>query len=137
MPTVTSTNPPAYTRIRVGAGLVFAVFGAPAAWLVQLIVGYALASHACYPLSVPLMAPVWSGLWWVLIGVDLAAVLIAGAALLSATRFRRVYRDADPRDLALQRNRFIANWSLLVSALFSIAVVFTIVMLFIEPVCNY
>jgi len=137
MPTVTSSNPPAYTRVRVGAGLVFAVFGAPAAWLLQLIIGYALASHACYPLDVPLMAPVWGGLWWVLIGVDLAAVLIAGAALLSAMRWRRVWRDADPHDLAAQRKRFIANWSLLVSALFSIAVVFTIVMLFIEPVCNY
>lgn len=137
MPTVTSSNPPAYTRVRVGTGLVFAVFGAPVAWLLQLIVGYALASHACYPLDVPLMAPVWGGLWWVLIGVDLAAVLVAGASLLSAMRWRRVWRDADPHDLAAQRNRFIANWSLLVSALFSIAVVFTIVMLFIEPVCNY
>lgn len=137
MPVITPSNPPAYTRIPVGAGLVFAAFGAPTAWLIQLIVGYALASHACYPLSVPLVAPVWGGLWWILIGVDLAAVLVAGAALLSALRFRRAYRDADPRDLALQRNRFIANWSLLVSALFSIAVVFTIVMLFIAPVCNY
>jgi len=137
MPIVTPSNPPANTRYPVGAGLVFAVFGAPAAWLAQLIVGYALASHACYPLDVPLVAPVWGGLWWVLIGIDLAAVLVAGAALLSAMRWRRVYRDADPRDLAAQRNRFIANWSLLVSALFSIAVVFTIVMLFIEPVCNY
>jgi hypothetical protein len=137
MPIVTPTNPPACTRLPVGAGLVFAVFGAPVAWLAQLIVGYALASHACYPLNVPLVAPVWDGLWWMLLGVDLAAALLAIAALLSAMRFRRVYRDAAPRNLAAQRNRFIANWSLLVSALFSIAVVFTIVMLFIEPVCNH
>jgi hypothetical protein len=136
MNVVTPTHPEV-ARLPVGASLTFAVFGAPFAWLLQLFFGYALAAHACYPLSVPLVAPVWPRLWWWLIGIDVAAVVIAGAALLTAWRGHVAWRGVDPRSVGERRNRFIAHWSVLTSALFSIAVVFTIVMLFIEPVCNY
>ena len=137
MNVVTPTNPPEVARLPVGPALTFAVFGAPVAWLLQLIVGYALSAHACYPLDMPLVTPVWPRLWWWLIGIDLAAVLIAGGALLTAWRSHVAWRGVDPRSPGELRNRFIAHWSVLTSALFSIAVVFTIVMLFIQPVCNY
>lgn len=137
MNTVTSTNPPEVARLPVGAALTFAVFGAPAAWALQLVFGYALSAHACYPLDVPLVAPVWPGLWWWLIGIDMGAVIVAGAALFTAWGCHVAWRGVDPRSVGERRNRFIAHWSVLTSTLFSIAVVFTIVMLFIEPVCNY
>ena len=141
MSVVTSTHPsmnrPAVARIPVGFALNFAVFGAPLAWLLQLVFGYALAAHACFPIDVPLVVPVWGSLWWILLGIDLAAVSIAGAALLTALGCRAAWRGVEPQNIAETRNRFIAHWSVLTSTLFSIAVVFTIVMLFIEPVCNY
>jgi hypothetical protein len=137
MNVVTPTNPPEVARLPVGPALTFAVFGAPVAWLLQLIVGYALSAHACYPLSVPLVTPVWPRLWWWLIGIDIAAVVVAGAALLTAWRGHVAWRGVDPRSPGELRNRFIAHWSVLTSSLFSIAVVFTVVMLFIQPVCNY
>jgi hypothetical protein len=137
MNAVTPINPPEVTRLPVGLALTFAVFGAPAAWFLQLWFGYALSAHACFPLDVPLVTPVWPGLWWWLIGIDLGAVIVAGAALFTAWGCHVAWRGVDPRSVGERRNRFIAHWSVLTSALFSIAVVFTIVMLFIEPVCNY
>ncbi len=137
MNVVTPAHPREVARLPVGPALTFAVFGAPVAWLLQLIVGYALSAHACYPLDVPLVAPVWPRLWWWLIGIDMGAVVIAGAALFTAWGCHVAWRGVDPRSPGELRNRFIAHWSVLTSALFSIAVVFTIVMLFIQPVCNY
>lgn len=134
---VTPVNPHVPPRIPVGFALTYAVFGAPAAWLLQLCFGYALAAHACFPIDVPLVTPVWGPLWWILIGIDLAAILLAGGGLLMAWRSHVAWRGVDPRSVGERRNRFIAHWAVLTSALFSIAVVFTIVMLFIEPVCNY
>lgn len=137
MNVVTPTNPPLTARLPVGGALVFAVFGAPTAWLLQLFFGYALAAHACYPIDVPLVTPVWGPLWWILIGIELAAIALAGAGLFTAWSCHAAWRGVDPRNVGERRNRFIAKWALLTSSLFSIAVVFTIVMFFILPVCNY
>lgn len=137
MEEVTYSNPPVDARLPVGFALSFAVFGAPAAWLTQLIVNYALSAHACYPQNIPLKVPVWGPLWWFLLGIDLAAIIVAGAALFAAMGQWQVWRGAATGHIGERRNRYIAKWALLTSALFSIAVVFTIVMLFIEPVCNY
>lgn len=137
MNVVTPTHPREVARLPVGPALTFAAFGAPVAWLLQLIVGYALSAHACYPLDVPLVAPVWPRLWWWLIGIDMGAVVIAGAALFTAWGCHVAWRGVEPRSPGELRNRFIAHWSVLTSLLFLIAVLFTIVMVFIEPVCNY
>lgn len=141
MSVVTSTDtpitPPAVTRIPVGFTLNFALFGAPLAWSLQLVSGYALSAHACFPIDVPLVVPVWGSLWWILLGIDLAAISIAGAALLTAFGCRAAWRGVEPQIVGEARNRFIAHWSVLTSLLFLIAVLFTIVMVFIEPVCNY
>jgi hypothetical protein len=137
MRAVTRPNPHVPARIPVGWALTFAVFGAPLAWMLQLCFGYALAAHACFPIDVPLATPVWPRLWWVLVGIDLVALAIAGAGLFTAWSCHVAWRGVDPRDVGERRNRFIAQWSVLTSLLFSIAVVFTIVMVFIEPVCQY
>ena len=137
MSAVTPTNSAAMIRVPVGFTLNFALFGAPLAWSLQLASGYALSAHACFPADIPLVAPVWGSLWWILLGIDFAAVSISAAALLTAFGCRAAWRGTMPQNAGERRNRFLAHWSVLVSALFSIAVVFTILMLFIEPVCNY
>lgn len=137
MAEVTYSNPPEHARLPVGFVLAFAVYGAPVAWLMQLIVNYALSAHACYPINIPLMTPVWGPLWWILIGIDMAAMIVAGGAFFVALGQWRAWRGASMSHIGERRNRYIAQWAVLTSALFSIAVVFTIVMLFIEPVCNW
>ncbi|HEY9111143.1 MAG TPA: hypothetical protein VIM92_05135 [Rhodanobacteraceae bacterium] len=136
MQEVTYSNPPQDARLPVGPALTFAVFGAPAAWALQLGVNYALSAHACYPMDIPLLTPVWGPLWWILIGIDMAAIIVSGGSFLVALGQWRRWRGASLRHVGERRNRHIAQWAVLTSALFSLAVIFTIVMLFIEPVCN-
>ncbi|HET8701944.1 MAG TPA: hypothetical protein VFL97_09790 [Nitrococcus sp.] len=136
MATTTSTQPPAPAPIPVGFALGYAVFGAPAAWSLQLLTGYALASHACYPNSIPLSQPIWSFLWWVLIGVDFAALIAAGLAGWLAVAKWRIYRYAGWSQIGERRNRFLAQWALMTSILFSMVIIFTIIMLFIVPACD-
>jgi hypothetical protein len=137
MPVATNPNAPADARLPVGFALNYAVFAAPLAWMTQLVFNYALAAHACFPHDIPLQAPVWGGLFWVLIAIDLIAVAIAGLGFVMALGQWTAWRGADMRHVGQRRNRYIAQWAILTSALFSIAIVFTIVMVFIEPVCNY
>lgn len=137
MEEVTYSTPPEDARLPVGFALAFAVFGAPIAWALQLVLNYALSAHACFPINIPLMTPVWGGLFWMLIGIDMAAMIVAGGAFLVALGQWRAWRGASRANIGERRNRYIAQWAILISTLFSIAVIFTIVMLFIEPVCNY
>lgn len=130
------THPPAPAHLRVGFALGYAVLGAPAAWALQLMINYALASHACYPNDIPLSQPIWGFLWWALLGVDLIAIVAAGLAGFLALAKWREYRHIDEYRVGERRNQFLARWGLLTSSLFSIAVIFTIVMLFILPVCD-
>ncbi|MGH8125409.1 MAG: hypothetical protein ACREPK_06145 [Rhodanobacteraceae bacterium] len=133
----TYINPPPQRRFPVGLALAFAIFAAPLAWALQLVANYSLSAHACYPIDIPLMTPVWGSLWWILIGIDMTAIIVAGGAFFTAIGQWRLWRDASRDHIGERRNRFLAKWAMMVSALFSIAVIFTIVMLFIEPLCNY
>lgn len=137
MPVVTNPNAPADARLPVGFALNYAVFAAPLAWMTQLVFNYALAAHACFPHEIPLAVPVWGGLFWVLVAIDLFAIVIAGLAVFTASGQWVAWRGADLRHVGQRRNRYIAQWAILTSVLFTIAILFTIVMVFIEPVCNY
>ncbi|HEX6612381.1 MAG TPA: hypothetical protein VF022_00755 [Rhodanobacteraceae bacterium] len=137
MPFVTNPNAPADARLPVGFALNYAVFAAPLAWMAQLVFNYALSAHACFPHDLPLAVPVWGGLFWVVLGIDLFAIVLAGLGFLAALGQWKAWRGADLRHVGQRRNRYIAQWAILTSTLFSIAILFTIVMVFIEPVCNY
>lgn len=134
--TPTSGEPHTPERVPVGFALGYAVLGAPAAWALQLLIGYALAAHACYPNDIPLARPIWGFLWWVLIGVDLIAIIAAGVGGFLALVKWRDWRYADATKVGERRNQYLSRWALLTTTLFSIAIVFTIVMLFIEPICD-
>jgi len=137
MPVVTNPNAPPDARLPVGFTLNYATFAAPLAWMAQLVFNYALAAHACFPHEIPLQSPVWGGLFWILLGIDLVAIVVAGLAFVTAIGQWIAWRGADLRHAGQRRNRYIAQWAILTSTLFTIAILFTLVMVFIEPVCNY
>src|SRR6185503_3538997 len=106
----------------------FGLFGAPAAWALQLIANYAIVAHACYPATVPLAHPVIASAHELAIAISFACLLVAVSALLAARGSVRQTSDvgrstpADTRDARPGRTHFMAVAGLIVSVLFTFAV---------------
>src|SRR4029079_11575851 len=76
---------PAPHRERVNPWAVwFGLLGAPLAWAAQLLINSALGAHGCYPHDVPLAVPLWADVREVMLGVEVVALLVGVAALVSA-----------------------------------------------------
>lgn len=138
-----SIDHPAPQRNRVGlAALFFGLGAAPFAWNMQLLIGTALSGHACYPRDVPLALPIWSGLWWLLLAIDVAGVVLAIAGGLVSWRSWRLTHDEASGsahhllDAGEGRTRFIAMFGILTSCLFTVGLVFASAALFVVPLCR-
>jgi hypothetical protein len=120
----------------------FGVFGAPFAWALQLIVDYAIVAHACFPDGVPLSRPVFGGARAVSLGVSAVCLAIAIAAILVARRSLRLTSRAagDSRQQVLGtgqgRARFMAMAGLIVSILFTFAVLMAALPLLTRSACG-
>jgi hypothetical protein len=112
--------------------LVFGLVGGPAAWFIQLLVSSGLGQEACYPKAVPLSAPAFAGLATVLPVMEVAAILVALAAALTAYvcwRRSRGERAGDGHslvDIGEGRSRFMAMAGILTSLGFAGAILFTL-----------
>ena len=104
----------------------FGIFGAPAGWAVQLIVDYAIVAHACYPARVPLADPVIGAARGISFGV--ACVCLA-VAVLAATHSASEGASAG-------RVRFMATAGLIVSVLFTFAIVMAALPLITRSACG-
>lgn len=105
----------------------------PAAWILQLVIDYGLASHACFPRETPYLGglpapgagePVW------LVGVNLACLCLAvGGTLVSHRNWRRTRAEkhggaAAVLDVGEGRTRFLATCGILAGAAFALAILF-------------
>jgi hypothetical protein len=123
---------PAPRQHRVSlTALWFGLFGAPAAWAIQLITDYALLAHFCYPRDTPLASPTFSGVRLVALLVSAGLLVVGVAALLVALRsWRRTRRETsgtasgeqqqqrEAADIGEGRTRFMALAGILVSGIF-------------------
>jgi hypothetical protein len=123
------------------AALWFGLFGAPAAWSLQLLVSYALVAHGCYPRSVPLTAPLVGGVRTIALVASLAALAVGLAAGATAWRSWRAscHEHRGDHSALLEigegRTRFMALAGMLVAAVFLLAIVMNAVPLFLVPAC--
>jgi len=112
--------------------LVFGLVGGPAAWFIQLLVSFGLGQEACYPKAVPLSAPAFGGLATALPVMEVAAILIALAAAITAyicwrrSRGERAGGGHRLVDIGEGRSRFMAMAGILTSLGFAGAIVFTL-----------
>jgi membrane protein implicated in regulation of membrane protease activity len=134
---------PAPQRDRVGlTALLFGIAAPPIAWSAQLLLSVALSGYACYPRNRFLAAPLWGGLWSILLAISVAGIVLAIIAGLVAWRSWRRTRDERPGsahhllDRGDGRTRFMAMCGILASTLFLVALVFGIAALYLVPLCG-
>jgi len=111
----------------------FGLWGAPAAWSVQLLIDYPVAAHACYPHRVPLTGPTGGALQPITAIVALAALVVALAAMTVSARSGRTAGDATGNSdmqeeersgpQPLSRVRFMSAAGLMTSTLFAFGIV--------------
>lgn len=135
----THAEHPAPHRHRVGLlALAFGIVGAPLAWNIELLVGVALSGHQCYPRYMPLAIPLWTGTWGFLLTMSLVALALG--ILAGLVSWRSWNRTHDEKPSSAQggdgRTRFMALCGLLSSGLFLVALVFTILVVFMVPLCT-
>lgn len=133
---------PAPHRERVNPWAVwFGLLGAPLAWGAQLLINSALGAHGCYPHDVPLAVPVWSDMRQVMLGVEVAAILVCAAALLSAWfTWRRARHEKQGSghhvvEAGDGRTRFMAMAGLMTSLLFLAGAGFACINVILVPAC--
>ena len=134
---------PAPHRDRVSPWAVwFGLLGAPLAWGAQLLINSTLGAHGCYPHDVPLAMPIWGAMREVMLGVELAAILVCVAALLSAWfawhRARHEKQGSGQRVVegGDGRTRFMAMSGLMTSLLFLIGAGFACINVILVPACG-
>jgi len=140
------STPPRY-RSRVGLTILLVALAlGPIAWIAQLLIVYAVASHACFPDGAPLLLGARVGFWWVLLLINLIGIGLAVIAGLASMRNYRVSQAAsfgergdtrgwELRDRIEGRTQFLAGWGGLCGLMFFIGAIADLVALIVVPPC--
>ncbi len=126
---------------RVSLALAYALFAAPAIWLLMWSVGYGVASEACYPGDSPLLRPAFGPVNVIGLGLLLVTVAVSLGGVVTGWRIWRRTREEHRgnhehlMEIGEGRTRFLALCGLLASGLFALATVFELWALLILPPC--
>lgn len=133
---------PSPHRAKVSVFLLFAGFVIPpAAWTIQLLVGFGISSNACPLTSTPDPHPGFSGEATLLIVLQFGCMLAAVASgLMSWQQWRRVRlekKDSEHSHLTIGegRTRFIAISATLSAGVFTVAILFNMLEPLLIPLC--
>lgn len=121
--------------------LLFGVAAAPLFWTGQVLLGYGVTAHACYPGDHPVTPGFRDQLIGIMMVFDLVALAACAAgALVSWRAWRTVARGRGVHHTLHTgegRDRFLALWGLLSSLWFFLAILFnTIASLTVTPCLN-
>lgn len=121
--------------------LLVALLLAPLVWALQILASYGLTSLACFPRYAPLEGTQVPGMSAIVLVGSLVALALAGVALWAAlTAWRRTRGEGSggrdgAADVGEGRTRFLALCGLIVSALFSAAIVWEAIVAIFLPHC--
>jgi hypothetical protein len=121
------TGPAPETREPRFLWLLFGCSAAPLVWLGQLMLGYAVTAHVCYPGDHPISPAMTGPLFAALIGFDVIALAACAAGALVSWRGWQRVRSG--------RNRFLALWGLMSSLWFFAAILFNVIASVMVPPC--
>jgi hypothetical protein len=126
--------------------LLYGLLVPPLIWAAQLYLNFGMASHACYPNEAPRTSflPGWDRIWTVLLAVNLLCAAICAIGLLaSGYSWRRLRGDRDFAEeaggaahLSDGRLRSFAVCGLMVSGLFTVAILFNTLYLWALSTCS-
>jgi MFS family permease len=113
---------PAPKRGEVRPSLVLAgIVAAPLAWIIQICICEALASHACFPTEHPLSAPELTALLRIIAAVSAGSFVVGSLGLVAAwtswRAARNEYADSDGPNSAGLRERKRVHFLALVGVL--------------------
>lgn len=139
-----ASQPVSPRRKLMAACAIAGLFGTPGVWLLQVIVSEVLSASACYGVTAPRAAPLWSGFDGWIFAISIVAVVLsapcAGFAWYGLWLARRRPREPDAPTHAhrhealrtlrqlrgddMSRERFTALCSALVGTGFLVGVIF-------------
>jgi hypothetical protein len=109
-------------------------------WAVQLELNYGLASHACFPAEAPRASflPGWERIWVVLLVVNLVCLALCAIGLLTSGYSRRRFRAelGGVEYPSMERLSAFAVSGLLVSGVFTVAILFNTLYLWALSTCS-
>ena len=147
-PTVTLDARPVRPSGGVWRGaLLYGLIAPPLVWAIQLYLNFGLASHACFPGEAPRanFASGWGRIWTLLLVVNLVSAAICAIGLIaSGFSWRRLRHQpaiaagtsGEPAPGADERLRSFAVAGLMVSGLFTAAIVFNTLYLWALSTCS-
>ncbi|HKX53048.1 MAG TPA: hypothetical protein VJM47_04525 [Nitrosospira sp.] len=118
------------------------LFGAPAAWVVQMALSHPLAAYACYPHQIPLPAPLWPALPAILAIISLVCLaggIFSGYVAWDSWRgLGRPLEDGANKKHVIEadegQTRFLVMLGMMSSFVFIVAVLFnTFAILLVRP----
>jgi hypothetical protein len=125
-------------------GLWFAFLGAPLAWSIQELAGYAMMAHVCFPRSEAVVPADGTAVRGLAIALTLVCLIAALWALRSAARgVARTTPESragwEQAALASDRTdvwRYLAFSGIIMGSVFSCLIVYNLLALVLEPVCR-
>jgi hypothetical protein len=135
------TNPsPRGWAVSTGA-LWIGLLGGLFVWTAQELIVTPIVAHACFPRTLPLPQPIFSGMWVTALIIHLACVIAGVVVLVIAVRNWRAvaprHPEGDHVGIASGRARYMAYAGILASAVFLYAIVLNFLTLFTLPACAY
>ena len=127
--------------------LLYGLLVAPLIWAVQLYLNFGLASHACFPGAAPRSSflPGWERIWTALLVVSLVCLAISAIGLLASGHSWRRSRnrqapaagtDSKSIQASEERIRSFAVAGLMISAVFTVAILFDTLYLWALSTCS-
>lgn len=135
-------HPPQHRSRVSGRLLLFILLAAPSGWILQELLGWAIASQQCGMRSAQeaaAMVRAGSPWFWLLIAIAFLLALSGTLAAWTAWRATRAEKSGSGHHLAELgegRTRFLAMCGLITSAGFLLALLFHLVQLVAAPLCG-